>query len=381
MPRTLFRWDNRGYSSTVVNGAEAMTKRTQIGLAAALVSLSAVAFFGVRKRSVRTGSPREEVLTLMPTDASAVLFADFGELRRAPFIAQLYAWAPKPQADADYSQFVKETGFDYERDLDRVAIAVEKRGQDSAVFALLDGKFDRQKISAFAKKDGTAAKTRGREIFSVPVGGTANKISFVFLRNDRIALTNDSNLAVFLDAGKRPEDVADWRARFERLAGSPVFAVIRQDATLGAALAAQAPGGLRSPQLSTLLAQLQWLTLAGKPENDRLRVVAEGECTAEATARQLADVLNGVVILAEGGLNDARTRQQLDPALREAYLELLKSADVSKIDRGDSKSVRLIFEITPAFLEAAHKATPVVPDSAQSKPPVRKAPSTRKGHI
>jgi len=103
------------------------------------------------------------------------------------------------------------------------------------------------------------------------------------------------------------------------------------------------------PQLSTLLDQLQWLTLAGKPENDRLRVVAEGECTAEATARQLADVLNGVVILAEGGLNDARTRQQLDPALREAYLELLKSADVSKIDRGDSKSVRLVFDITPPF--------------------------------
>jgi len=358
-----------------------MTKRTQIGLSAALAFLSMAAFFGVRKWSAHTGSPREEALTLMPTDASAVLFVDFREIRRAPFIAQLYAWAPKPQADADYAQFVKETGFDYERDLDRVAIAMEKRGQDSAVFALMDGRFDRQKISAFAKKDGTAAKTGGYEIFSVPVGGTANKTSFVFLRNDRIALTNSSNLAVFLDAKKRPEEVAEWRMRFDRLAGSPVFAVIRQDAAFGAALAAQAPGGLRSPQLSTLLDQLQWLTLAGKPENDRLRVVAEGECTAEATARQLADVLNGVVILAEGGLNDARTRQQLDPALREAYLELLKSADVSKIDRGDSKSVRLVFDITPAFLEAAHKTTPIVPDSAQSRPLVRKAPSTRKGHI
>src|SRR6266849_5362346 len=221
----------------------------------------------------------------------------------------------------------------------------------------MDGKFDRQKISAFAKKDGIAAKTGGYEIFSVPVAGTANKTSFVFLRNDRIALTNSSNLAVFLDAKKRPEEVAEWRTRFDRLAGSPVFAVIRQDAAFGAALAAQAPGGLRSPQLSTLLDQLQWLTLAGKPENDRLRV------------------------LAEGGLNDARTRQQLDPALREAYLELLKSADVSKIDRGDSKSVRLVFDITPAFLEAAHKTTPIVPDSAQNRPLVRKAPSTRKGHI
>jgi len=51
-----------------------------------------------------------------------------------------------------------------------------------------------------------------------------------------------------------------------------------------------------------LLDQLQWITLAGKPENDRLRVVAEGECTAEATARQLVDLMNGVVILAQLGL-------------------------------------------------------------------------------
>ena len=122
-----------------------------------------------------------------------------------------------------------------------------------------------------------------------------------------------------------------------------------------------------------LLDQLQWITLAGKPENDRLRVVAEGECTAEA-ARQLVDLINGLVILAQLGLNDAKTRQQLDPAAREAYLELLKSADISKIDRGDSKSVRVVAEITPEFLETARRAPP---DSAPSKARPGKAP--RKG--
>jgi hypothetical protein len=379
MPGNRLRWDNLRYKATGRNGAETMKKRKWIGLAAAVIVLSAAVFFGYRKWSIQNGSAREEALSLMPTDASAVLYAEFEELRQAPFVAQLYAWAPKPPADAEYAQFVKETGFDYERDLHRIAIAAEKHGQDSALFAILDGKFDRQKISAYALKDGSLSKAGGREIFSMPVIGAAKKISFAFLKNDRIALTNDSNLAVFLDAKKRPEDVAEWRARFERLAGSPVFAVIRQDAALGAALAAQAPGGLRSPQLSTLLDQLQWITLAGKPENDRLRVVAEGECTAESTARQLADVMNGVVILAEGGLNDAKTRQQLDPAMREAYLELLKSADVSKIDRGDTKSVRLVFEITPGFLEAARKAPPVVPDTSPSKPLPRKAPALRKG--
>src|SRR5258708_22485626 len=205
-------------------------------------------------------------------------------------------------------------------------------------------------------------------------------MSLTCLRNDRIALTGDANLAVYLDAKNRTEDVSEWRARFERLAGSPVFAVIRQDAAVGSALAAQAPGGLRSPQLSALLDQLQWITLAGKPESDRLRIVAEGECTAESTARQLVDVLNGVVILAESGLNDAKIRQQLDPAMREAYLELLKSADVSKLDRGDTKSVRLVFEITPGFLEAARKAPPVMPESVPNKPLQGKSSATRKGH-
>src|SRR2546422_1010599 len=378
MSRSPLRWDNHEYWTTGANGAEAMKKRTWIRLAAIVAVLGAAVVLGYREWSVQNGTAREETLALMPTDAMAILFADFDELRQAPFIAKLYEWAPKPQADADYAQFLKETGFDFERDLKRITIALQKRGQDSILFAILDGKFDRQKISTYALKDGSAVKTSGREIFSIPVNGTAKRISLTFLRNDRIAVTGDANLAFFLDAKKRAEDTVDWRARFERLAGSPVFAVIRQDAAVGAALAAQAPRGLRSPQLSSLLDQLQWITLAGKPENDRLRVVAEGECPAEATARQLADLLNGVVMLAETGLNDATTRQQLDPATREAYLELLKSTDVSKIDRGDTKSVRLVFEITPKFLETARQVTPALaepsPDSAPKKASRKRSP-------
>ena len=359
--------------------ARAPMKQTRVWLAVSAAILIIAAFFAFRNWSVPSPSAREEILSLMPDDASTVLFLDFAELRHAPFIAQLYAWTPQPQADPEYAQFVKDTGFDYERDLDRIAIAVEKRVQDSALFAIADGKFDRQKVSAFVLKDGTAAKTGGRELFSVPASGTTKKISFVFLQNNRIALTNDSNLAAFLDAQKRSKDAAEWHTRFERLAGSPLFAVIKQNAAFGSTLAARAPGGLRSPQLSTLLDQLQWITIAGKPENDRLRIVAEGECLADATVRQLTDVMHGVLILAEGGLNDPKARQQLDPAMRNAYLDLLKSADVSKIDRGDSKSVRLVFDLTAGFLEAARKAPPVVPDTSPGKPLPRKAPAPRKG--
>lgn len=357
-----------------------MTNKRWIGLAVICSILTAATFLGYRKWNAPNHSSRDEILALLPTDANAIFFADVNELRPAPFLTRLFLWAAPPQADPEYAQFVKETGFDYERDLNRIAIAFEKRGQDSIFFAALDGKFDRQKITAYVMKDGSVSRAGAHEIYSVPGSGAAGKIFFSFLKNDRVALTNDSNLSLRLDARNRPEDIAQWRTRFERLAGSPVFAVIRQDAALGTALDAQAPGGLRSPQLSTLLDQLQWITIAGKPENDRLRLVAEGECAADATARQLTDVLNGVAILAENGLNDPKTRQQLDPTLREAYLDLLKNADVSKLDRGDTKSVRLVLEISSAFLEATRKAQPIPGDSPLAKPRPSKTPAKGKGH-
>jgi hypothetical protein len=355
-------------------------KQGWIAAAVSVALLGAGAFYGYQKWNANSSRSRTAVLGMMPADASAVIFVDFAELRAAPFVAQLYAWAPRPQADPDYAQFVKETGFDYERDLDCIATAFANREQDSTFFSLADGKFDWQKISAYALKTGGVVRNGTHEVFSVPVSGSAKKISFTFLRNNRIALTNGPDLAVALDARKRKEDNVEWTSRFERLAGSPVFAVIRQDATAGATLAAQAPGGLSSPQLSTLLDQLQWITIAGKPENDNLRVVAEGESAAETTTRQLADLLNGVVILAEAGLNDAKTRQQLDPAARSAYLELLKSADVSKIDRGDTKSVRLTFELTPSFFESARRAPLESPAPGPAKPLPGNARPAKKGH-
>ena len=357
-----------------------MKKQGWIGVSISVVLLGAAAFYGYQKWNASSSQARTDVLAMMPSDAGAVVFIDFADLRTAPFVTQLYAWAPKPQADPDYAQFVKETGFDYERDLDCIAIAFARREQDSTLFAIADGKFDRQKISALARRTGSAGMNGGYEIFSVPVSGSTKRISFTFLRNNRIAVTDGPDLGAVLGARKRKEDKAEWTSRFERLAGSPVFAVIRQDAAAGAMLAAQAPGGLRSPQLSTLLDQLQWITIAGKPESNDLRMVAEGESAAEATTRQLVDLLNGVVILAEAGLNDAKTRQQLDPAARTAYLELLKSADVSKIDRGDTKSVRLVFELTPSFFESARRAPLAIPAPAPAKPLPGNSRPPRKGH-
>jgi len=206
--------------------------------------------------------------------------------------------------------------------------------------------------------------------------------------SDRLVAISEGQVTLpdeVLAAKPRSSIGNDWRERFVRLAGSPVFAVIRQDAA--ATLVSRAPRGLRSPQLSSLLTQLRWITIAAKPDADQLRLVAEGESTSESAQRQLADVLNGVVILAQAGLSDPKVRQQLAPDVRQACLDLLKSADVSRIDRGETKSVRLVLSLTPQFLEAArHQSALLATPSAggQSAPnassprSLGKSPSTHR---
>jgi len=333
--------------------------RAQPIAVATTIALAAVCLLGyfVWFREAIPG--RNALLSWMPGGARAVLFIDLADLRREPFFVDLLAWAPKPDADQEYRQFVRDTGFDYEKDLDRVAVAFEQQGAQKIFFAVGDGHFDKKKIKAYVVKNGAVQNSGGTEIFSLPIGGSSARLSFTFLRKDRIAFTNNNDFGMWQHSAKAVDD-AEWRERFARVAGSPVFAVICNVALKDAFgadpasqdLARRATGGFSSPQLSSLLAQLQWLTVAGKPENNKLRVALDAESLEDKNAQQLADLLNGVVLLARAGLSNART-QQLGTATRESYLALLKTVEVSRVDRPDTKSVRLLFEVTPDLLKSA----------------------------
>jgi hypothetical protein len=364
-----------------------MNKRFAIAISIVVVVLAAIAFVAYQHSGDSAAASRARMLAAMPGAASTIVFADFAELRKSPFAAQLYSWAPQPQLEADYAQFLRDTGFDYERDLDRIAIAVVKRQQDTSLFAIADGRFDRKKLVVYASQFGTHEKLAGHEIFSVPVPSasssanqpaaaiqktsptspparTPHKISFTFLANNRIAVTTGTDPAAILAPPATGADAKDWRERFERVAGSPIFAVIRQDAAPGAAIASHTPGGLQSPQLASLLDQLVWITIAGKPEGNILRLAAEGECPTDECSHQLSDMFSGILLLAQAGLNGPDVRRQLAPESREAYLELLKAAEVTRIDRGETKSVRLLLEVTPKFLAAAQSSIPTLPTQA-----------------
>jgi hypothetical protein len=273
-------------------------------------------------------------------------------LRNSPFLAQVMLWAPQPAPDGDYAQFIQSTGFDYERDLDRLAVAINRQSGTDLIFAVGEGRFDRKRIEAYAARFGSLKTADGRTLFAVPITGSERKAYFTFLRDNRIAWANDSS---FFFQHPQHGDSQEWRDHFSRVAGTPLFVVLRQEAVPPEALA-QAPGGFRSPQLAALLSQLQWISISGKPEGNILRVVIDGESVTEATARQLKELLSGLVVLAQMGLNDVKTRKQLDPDLRQGYLDLLQSADIQQVDRGTSKSVRVILDVTPKLLQPPRKA-------------------------
>ena len=351
-----------------------MNRRAWIGFVVGLALAGIAAFALHHYLASAGGGARESALALIPADTNSVVFADIAQLRVAPFFSELHDWVPQPQQlDAEYAKFLHDTGFDYERDLDRVAIATIKRGQTTEFFAVGDGRFDRKKINTYVSEFGTHDKKDGREIFTAPLKGSTRKISFALLHQNRIVLTDDPDLASLLRNPARGRDGDEWRERFDRLGGSPVFAVFRQDASVGSEIAARTANGGQAQQLASLLNQLQWITLAGVPEQNRMRVVAEGECPNDGTARDLADVLNGIRVFAQAGLNDPKVRHQLDDQTREAYIDLVRSADIARLDRGEVKSVRLVLEITPDVLKTTRlsPAAPVPQPSHQQEAPTK----------
>jgi hypothetical protein len=333
-------------------------------------------FLVFRFSSKNFETTRAQLLRFVPADATSVIFIDVEQLRASPFLTTLTSWIPHPAEDSDYTQFIADTGFHYERDLSQLLIAISNDGAASNTLVLAQGKFDRKQIETYLGRNALISQQGALKVFRITANPKENgkPASLAFLTDQRIAISDSENLEQALGAANLRSIRAEWQLRFDRLAGAPLFAVIRQDPAVQTVLAGQ------SPQLATFINQLPWITLAAKPEGDILRVVAEGETLTDAAASQLRDFLQGIQLLAQTGLNDAKLRQSMNPDERDAYVQLVKETEIEKINRSNRKTVRVIVPITPQFLKIAKVPyVGVVPGSTADAPgPVdKKKPSSR----
>ena len=365
-------------------------KRAWIVIAAVLLCLvaAAVAYYFWQARplppivsnlpGVPAAGPPPDILSQLPADAPVVAYIDAGNLRtlqNSPLAAALGLASPSPQADRDYANFVRDTGFDYTRDLDHAAIAVWPAsfgtpdnilGEDR-VLAIADGRFDPQKIKAYALRTGKEIAHDPQPVYEVPGNPP---VSLTFLSPTRIALAGGHNATELLarvspNASSSASRGPAMQSRIQRVAGAPMFAVARTE-RLPESIYAPLHN---SPQLEQIARSVQAITLAGQPDRDNLRVTLDAECDSLKNAVQLAFLLETGKMAGSMALSDPRTRRQIT---KEQFVFLEALMDHATINH-QNKVVRITLEITPDMLAAAPPPKPAA--SHAPAPPTPRTPA------
>jgi len=290
------------------------------------------------------------ILSELPPDAPVLAYVDVAALRRlqgTSLAALLGIAQPGPQADRDYQEFVRDTGFDYTRDLDITAIAFWPAnvfipaGQmgENKVVAIGEGRFDRQKIEAYALRNGKVV-TRGTEsLYEVP---GAPPVAFKFLSASRIEIASGKDPASLISLPSAGGPDAAMQARINRVAGAPIFAVARTD---------NLPNSFytnfrNSHQLESMVRSIRGLTLAGQPDRGDIKTVLDAECDSITDAAEISTLLEGFRIVGSMTLADPKERGQMTREQAAFVIALLNKTKVTHQDHW----VRLTLDITPAML-------------------------------
>jgi hypothetical protein len=300
------------------------------------------------------------LLNELPPEAAGIGYIDVESLRKlqtSPLAALLGLTGSNATEDRQYQQFVRETGFDYTRDLDRAAIAfwfesldskTQNASADNRVFVVADGRFDERKIRAYALKSGRVRPGGARPIYEVP--GKPD-IAFEFLSPTRIAIASGIHSAELLRDPRPDRPVPGFPSQIDRVAGAPLFGVVRTDrlpesfyANLNTA-----------PQIETLARSLRSLTLAAQPQGDVLQVALDGESDSPKNALAIATVLEISRMGASIALSNSKSSSQLSHEQATFIDALLRRSKITHQDRW----VRLAIEVTPDMLGSGAMPSPV----------------------
>jgi len=162
----------------------------------AVVVVAAALILAVQLRKHAPPEPAR----LLP-GADAFLYVDYSWVRKAngkPFNPVSH--------ESEYEQFIQETGFDYERDLDSVAFAVhypEKwpgggtggNAPEPRFSEVFIGRFDTSKCSAYLKKLAKSVEIYNSvDIFTIPIYGRTFRVAILGV--DAVAASNHEDASV-----------------------------------------------------------------------------------------------------------------------------------------------------------------------------------------
>lgn len=126
-----------------------------------------------------------DLVHLLPRSDSTVLFANFALLRRAGMM-HIVAGA-KPAETQEYNQFVQQTRFDYTRDIDALAAAIDHR----QLFFAARGRFDWDALRGYIRAHGGSCPEA--EVCNVSTSQPGRWASLVVIQPDVIGLSVGEN--------------------------------------------------------------------------------------------------------------------------------------------------------------------------------------------
>jgi hypothetical protein len=285
-----------------------------------------------------------------------IIYVDVAAIRKMQHSLLPEVWEladPGLQSDRDYAEFVRATGFDYTRDLDKAVIALwpaslkmpPRALGENQVLAVADGYFDEHRIEAYTLRSGKAA-TRGTQTFYEVPGEPS--VFLRFLSPSRIALSSGKNAEGLLTESSQTVRDPVTQARIDRVAGAPVFGIARMDNLPNSFYANFAT----MPQLEKLTRSIRSLSLAGQSEGDHFKVTLDAECDSMKNALQISALLDGFRIFGSLALSDPSTRRQMTKEQAAFLGALINQVKVSP----QNHWVRLSLDITPEILGASSPA-------------------------
>lgn len=357
-----------------------MRLRRRVPVLLAVLVVAAAVFAAVQLR--RRAPP--EPARLLP-GADGFFYVNLKWLRTLKAIGQL----PPVPHDPDYEQFIQETGFQFERDLDEAAFAIHypiiSTTQATGVVApqtrfseVFVGKIQGERLTAYLRKIARSVENYNSvDIYSIPIEGRT--VRAALLNVDSVAVSNHDDPAVI-------HGIVDRSHKLASPFGGP--ALLRQyykslpvvSKTLPVLRLAWFIGKVQpSSELGS------WSMLFQKPSplvvsayypvySPSLHVRAEAYPGNEDDAQSLADKVSTFLSLfhaAEASVGTGGT----DPDVKAFF-------DSLSVERQGNRAV-LTASIPPGFLKKVvaepQPELPALP-SAMEKPAVAPPPKQDKGH-
>ena len=323
---------------------------------------------------LRHTTPPATVGLLPPADA--YLYFDIATVRRAAVIGDV----PKVDFEADYQEFVRQTGFNLERDLDEAAFALQRSGpaangqppewRNTGVFKAT---FDRARMDAYFKKVAAGTETyRNTTVYAIPLPGRTVRVAILDGRT--VAATNTDGPYVIQgiidrqaqSSGGAPDLIHAYYGNIPL--GTLAWAIARPPATTpGGNVRLELPGGLGVflPPDTVVVASLRFL--------GSVDFRAQAIATSNDAAQRVADQLSAFLALFRA-LQSAQAHGN-DADVKEFFNSIHVTLEGNRAEMQATVPAGFVKKLVASAPAQGMEAGPARP--AQAEP--TKAPTPKKG--